>query len=125
MECPCAKCRHLVTQQWVNKLHDSESDELEKFIAVDDRMLMCPPKILGYSLHLKVWCQFMVDKVEKIERNVMRKQEDFFETKLELNEDNKKLLKVVEIAEYCISRLMRTSGVYKQPPKRQRESTSH
>ena len=88
-------------------------------------MLMCPPKTLGYSLHLKVWCQFMVDKVEKIERNVMRKQEDFFETKLELNEDNKKLLKVVEIAEYCISRLMRTSGVYKQPPKRQRASTSH
>lgn len=26
------------------------------------------------------------------------KQEDFFETKLELNEDNKKLLKVVEVA---------------------------
>jgi len=47
----------------------------------------------------------MVDKVEKIEKNVMRKQEDFFDTKLELNEDNKKLLKVVEVAEYCVSRL--------------------
>ena len=67
----------------------------------------------------------MVDKVEKIERNVMREQEDFFETKLELNEDNKKLLKVAEAAEYCVSRLTRISGFYKQPPKRQRESTSH
>lgn len=67
----------------------------------------------------------MVDKVEKIEKNVMKKQEDFFDTKLEFNEDNKKLLKVVEVAEYCVSRLTRTSGVYKQPPKRQRESTSH
>lgn len=99
--CTCDTCRDMTTIDWLRKLdgprHLTEEEQHEPnqmFKSSQDRLLLCPPKLLGYSLQLKQWCQFAVDCVKPLKRRAVWGFDDSFEQKLEMKEEDKQLLRV-------------------------------
>ncbi|KAL8907852.1 MAG: hypothetical protein Q9207_001176 [Kuettlingeria erythrocarpa] len=87
-DCSCSACRNGPAQDWH---HRSDKANAEKFGSSEERLLFCPPKVLGYVLAKKIWGQFRVkDAIPCVSDE---KSTSLFETKLELDDRHKKLLK--------------------------------
>lgn len=57
----------------------------------DGQFLLCPPRVLGYATQQKSWGQFRVDKTTDVPPGLSKA----FDEKLELDKDNKKMLKAL------------------------------
>jgi SpoVK/Ycf46/Vps4 family AAA+-type ATPase len=57
----------------------------------EDRLLMCPPRVLGYALKVKTWAQFRVDDCTEVagEDDTRR---NYFQDQLQLGDEYKKML---------------------------------
>ena len=79
-------------QDWYNQVLDAEvEDHYERFKDNEMRLRMCPPRVLGYALGLRICAQFRlqslpVDSTEPTER------QHFFENQLQLSDEYKELL---------------------------------
>jgi hypothetical protein len=96
MECLCDTCQNnSITKNWSKEMlqYKVEERKREEFAKSTNRLLLCPPKVLGYSLKLRCWCQFGVNNVKNINPSTAKSSETF-EQKLELGETHKTLLKV-------------------------------
>jgi hypothetical protein len=97
MECPCNACQNnSITKNWPKEILHYKVKEGKRqleFANLASRLLLCPPKVLGYSLKLGCWCQFSVNNVMSIDLSTAKTSETF-EQGLELEEEQKKLLMV-------------------------------
>lgn len=85
--CACQICQTSILM-WKTLEDESEGTDFEKFEDVEERLLFLPPRLLGHALHDKLWGQFLVSKLKRVESvNV-----EPFETELQLDTDNKQLL---------------------------------
>ncbi|KAH7333227.1 P-loop containing nucleoside triphosphate hydrolase protein [Rhexocercosporidium sp. MPI-PUGE-AT-0058] len=93
IECPCDTCqKNSITKNWLKKiLHYTPEKSRDEFTDSNSRLLLCPPKVLGYSLKLGCWGQFSVDNIRIIDLSGATVSESF-DQGLELDEDNKQLL---------------------------------
>jgi hypothetical protein len=57
----------------------------------DDQLLLYPPRVLGYATQQKSWGQFRVDKTKDVPSELSKA----FDEKLELDKDDKKMLKAL------------------------------
>ncbi|KAL9024103.1 MAG: hypothetical protein Q9196_006759, partial [Gyalolechia fulgens] len=87
-DCSCSACRTGPAQDWH---HRPDRGSNEQFGSSEERLLFCPPKILGYVLTKKIWGQFRVKDANPCQYD--ENLTSLFETKLELEDRNKKLLK--------------------------------
>jgi hypothetical protein len=96
-ECLCGNCKGSLTQQWdrIYRQQANKSRRCKIFGESDERLLLCPPKVLGYSLQRRTWAQLGVDNVSKIENEKADGFEEYFEEKLELDKAQKTLLKAM------------------------------
>lgn len=95
-ECPCLTCRDSLTQKWSRNLHlfESKEKQYQSFKSSDDHLLLCPPKVLGYSLKLGRWAQFSIGSVQPIVALKADDLDESFDTKLRLDSSYKKLIRV-------------------------------
>lgn len=95
-ECPCSTCRSSLTQDWSRNLHKFETKQMQydAFKKSNELLLLCPPKVLGYSLKLNRWAQFGVENVQPIGAHNTADLEEAFNKKLRINSTYKKLIKV-------------------------------
>ncbi len=49
-DCQCTKCRTGPTQNWDNRFSIDTFGEGKDFFSSEGRLLLCPPKVLGYVL---------------------------------------------------------------------------
>lgn len=61
------------------------------FAKSQERLLLCPPKVLGYVLHQKIWCQFRIKDIKVASND---SHASLFDEQLELDDRYKSLLKV-------------------------------
>ena len=94
-ECQCSLCANSSSRKWRTSGGDSTNEvfDVGGFADSEDRLLLCPPKVLGYVLHQKIWCQF---RIKDISTSAYGTHSTLFEEQLELDDDYKKLLKVGE-----------------------------
>lgn len=90
-DCTCLDCRNGPTQGWLLSTEKEDSQAHLAFDSSEERLLLCPPKILGYVLTKKIWGQFRVENVHLIDSS--HSSSLLFDTKLELGEDYNVLLK--------------------------------
>ena len=90
-DCQCTACRNGPTQNWETPSGDGP-DEGGNFASSETRLLLCPPKVLGYVLTRKIWGQFRVKDAKSCQP--VDPASTLFDTKLELDARHKKLLKV-------------------------------
>ena len=96
--CPCDWCRETTARSWFRELENplNELDEKnENFVQSNDRLLLCPPKVLGYSLQLKEWCQLAVEKVAPLSPAAVGSYGDYFDSRLEMEPRDKAMVKVL------------------------------
>lgn len=98
--CPCGSCHSSTTQKWSRVLRNPEQnteDQLtSRFGESEERLLLCPPRVLGYSLQLKQWCQFRVHNIERLDLKPNWGSDgsgSSFEEELQLPAQDKRLLK--------------------------------
>ena len=93
-ECQCATCAAMPTVQW-KLLQQSNRPVIQNqlFSEDEDRLLLCPPKVLGYALKDKIWAQFRVKDVKSIDQARDKHERRYFDEDLQLEEKYKKLLK--------------------------------
>ncbi len=91
-ECNCKPCRERPTREWSLRDEGERGGEhmVDEFAESDDRLLICPPRVLGYVLSQKIWGQFCVKDIQPLQNEAS----DLFEEELELESDKKLLLKV-------------------------------
>ncbi|KAK3347001.1 aaa family ATPase [Lasiosphaeria hispida] len=84
LECSCDDCKHhrddVYRYSWDNLPPDQEM--------TDEQYLLCPPRVLGYSLKDKKWMQFAVESLEVADPA----DRTNFDTKLQLHPDHKELI---------------------------------
>ncbi|PSN70325.1 P-loop containing nucleoside triphosphate hydrolase protein [Corynespora cassiicola Philippines] len=90
--CPCQSCLSGPIQSWSG--HDSKSreDEREEFVKDSERLLLCPPKVLGYVPMERIWAQFSVAQLEHISAEQKEKDKLTFNKTLQLDPDHKEML---------------------------------
>ncbi|KAI9767606.1 MAG: hypothetical protein M1839_004463 [Geoglossum umbratile] len=91
-ECQCSDCRNSPSRMWRSQRASTEEDDTSEhtFENSDERLLLCPPRVLGYVFDHKLWAQF---RLKDIKRVADQESSDLFDNKLELNDDYKKWLK--------------------------------
>lgn len=94
-ECQCSSCVNSPSRKWRSRAGDSEAEITDTggFAKSQERLLLCPPKVLGYVLHQKIWCQFRIKDIRAVTYDSHAK---LFEDQLELEDKYKTLLKVCE-----------------------------
>ena len=90
--CPCAPCRNGPVQSWSGNEFKDPEKEREEFVKEHERLLLCPPKVLGYVPTERVWAQFSVKRLENIEQEQREKDKLCFEKTLELEKKHKDML---------------------------------
>lgn len=93
-DCRCPDCKVAPTRKWQGQSYNDRSQEMNDFIASEDRLLQCPPKVLGYILKQKIWGQFRVRDVQQLHKNDKSSDPSIFQTKLELDKEYKHMLTV-------------------------------
>lgn len=91
-DCPCAKCREGPTRAWPNRTFTSRAEEREEFAKEEERLLLCPAKVLEYVPGDRIWAQFRMNNVQKISEEVRTKNKARFGDQLELDESTKGML---------------------------------
>jgi SpoVK/Ycf46/Vps4 family AAA+-type ATPase len=86
--CRCADCADNTDLKKRYRVHfDQNANQAEW---EEEQYVICPPRVLGYSLGLKQWAQFQVSKLEEIPK---AEQNEGWTERLKLsNENTKKLL---------------------------------
>jgi hypothetical protein len=84
-DCVCTICRDSPLQQWRPELSS-------RFALSEDRLLFLPPRLLGYALKEKVWGQFLVNKLKRVDTSVTGDHAEAFNKELQLEEQSKKVL---------------------------------
>lgn len=92
-ECQCSSCVNSPSRKWRSPTGDSgiEVTDAGGFAKSQERLLLCPPKVLGYVLHQKIWCQFRIKDIKVASYDSHAR---LFEDQLELDDKYKTLLKV-------------------------------
>ena len=86
-------CVNSPSRKWRSPREDlaAEASNAGGFASSQDRLLLCPPKVLGYVLHQKIWCQFRIKDITVANYDTHSR---LFEEQLELDDKYKSLLKV-------------------------------
>lgn len=58
-------CQTSLTMQWTCDATKPLQAQRENFAENEERLKMCPPRILGYALRQKIWTQFRVNNITK------------------------------------------------------------
>lgn len=58
-------CQNSPAKQWLADTAEDLKIQRKKFVESEERLKMCPPRILGYALKDKVWTQFRVKNISK------------------------------------------------------------
>ena len=96
--CLCTRCRNDPSKKW-GMPGSTLSAEVRSFKESDTRLLLCPPKVLGYALNQKIWCQFRIRDVRPRKTDLVPSS-DLFDKKLQLDQEHKDLLKVGTFSQY-------------------------
>lgn len=64
----------------------------EDFSAAEQRLKMCPPKVLGYALRQKIWGQFRINSLRRREDRKEVDRSTYFEQDLQLDQKYKQIL---------------------------------
>ena len=114
--CVCGSCNKTVTVDWAREAAKHVTKEARRmaFAESDERLRMCPPKVLGYTLLRRHWAQLSVNHVVRIASRTADDFEMYFRDNLEMDPAQKKLLKVGHLlgiphASLADLRLTRTS----------------
>ena len=75
-------------------MFNSKDEQYDRFKQSDEVLVLCPPRVLGYSLKLGRWGQFNVNNVQPFAALKAEELEDSFISKLRINPDHKKLIRV-------------------------------
>lgn len=90
--CPCAPCRNGPVQSWSGSEFEDPEKEKEEFVKEHERLLLCPPKVLGYVPMERIWAQFNVKRLKNIDQEQREKDKFCFEKTLELEQKHKDML---------------------------------
>lgn len=93
-DCQCQSCKASPTRKWQGKKFKDADEQGEEFAKDDERLLLCPPKVLGYILARvrQAWAQFRIDALRPINSERDKESRKYFYTKLKLDEEKKTLL---------------------------------
>jgi hypothetical protein len=90
-ECGCTTCQK---NDILRKTLKFDYDKVEGTMPLDkweeEQLLICPPRVMGYSMRHSHWAQL---QVEEVKTAVIDPQADTFDHKLSLNKDTKKIIK--------------------------------
>jgi hypothetical protein len=90
-ECGCSTCQK---NDVLRKTLKFDYDKVEATVPLDkweeEQFLICPPRVMGYSMRHSHWAQL---QVEEVKTAVIDRDEDTFDHKLFLNKDTKKIIK--------------------------------
>lgn len=92
LDCECYECKNSIVQQWNVKKQQSTKEVSEVFGEDELRLMLCPPRVLGYVLKEKVWAQFRVADVTQLDSKSESTDKSYFEKDLQLDQDHKRLL---------------------------------
>lgn len=94
VEYDCVTYNDSVIQAWEHhsKTVRDQSKLADEFMEDEERLLFCPPKILGYALKEKHWSQFRIQDVKELDRKADTVEKKFFDKDLQLNPEYKELL---------------------------------
>lgn len=90
--CQCAPCRNGPIQLWPGSEFEDPEKERQEFLKEPERLLLCPPKVMGYVPMERLWVQFNVDRLEEIKQEQKEKDKLCFEEMLELDRKHKNML---------------------------------
>ncbi|KAF2209166.1 hypothetical protein CERZMDRAFT_70316 [Cercospora zeae-maydis SCOH1-5] len=92
-DCLCQVCRRSPVITWRDKEVPKKAtkEQFELFAASPDRLMMCPPRVLGYALKSKTWAQFRIRSC----KDAISEQKSYFAEQLQLKDDYKKMLLAV------------------------------
>ena len=92
--CQCYACNNSVIQGWKrrSKKFHNRYELVDEFVKDEERLLFCPPKILGYALQEKLWAQFRIKDVKELDRKADTAEKGFFNKELQLDQKYKDLL---------------------------------
>lgn len=86
-------CTQSSVIQWHNQFSDSTAGvkEYDLFAQESDRLMMCPPRVLGFALVNKMWAQFRVSDCKE-GKNETEYRRRIFKDQLQLSDNYKKML---------------------------------
>ncbi|KAF9699918.1 hypothetical protein EKO04_002676 [Ascochyta lentis] len=84
-DCVCTICRESPLQQW-------RPENSSEFAESEDRLRFLPPRLLGYALKEKVWGQFLVNRLKRVDTSATGDHAVAFNKELQLEEQSKKVL---------------------------------
>lgn len=70
-------------------MSETPKDKQEPFAKNEERLILCPPRVLGYALKSKSWAQILVKSLKRI---VVENDETYFKTQLQLDSQVKDML---------------------------------
>ncbi|KAH7063104.1 hypothetical protein B0J12DRAFT_157935 [Macrophomina phaseolina] len=91
-DCSCQACRTGPTRSWPKQNLMSLREQKADFAAAPERLLLCPPKVLGYVPGERMWAQFRVENIYEISESARKDNADRFHTQLELDKKGKDML---------------------------------
>lgn len=86
----CYACVRNPLNRWETEVTRDPKEANKRFADNKERLLYLPPKLLGFALERKQWCQFLVDNISRPARTEEH-MKPFWE-ELQLKKSNKELL---------------------------------
>lgn len=85
--------KHSPVISWRERCAESQQPDnyYDEFADSDERLMMCPPRVLGYALKGKFWAQFQIQSCG-IDTGASDEQKKYFAEQLQLNQDYKDML---------------------------------
>lgn len=88
LECNCTECRATFEEVYCYSWDGRGGSDDEQPLT-DEQYLLCPPRVLGYSLSMKKWVQMAVKDLHQAEKA----DDTNFERKLQLNKEYKDIIR--------------------------------
>jgi len=76
---------------WCGRFLEKFERHYEEFEKDEQRLMMCPPRVLGFALDSKTWAQFQVTRLEP-DIGISDERQLYFEEQLQLDKTYKELL---------------------------------
>ncbi|KXT08310.1 hypothetical protein AC579_1790 [Pseudocercospora musae] len=92
VSCGCAVCRNSPTIRWNDPMVTDLVSRGEYFSQEEIRLKMCPPKLLGYALRQKIWAQFRISDLERMDCSGSSERRAYFDSDLQLDQKYKDIL---------------------------------
>ncbi|CAK1364315.1 unnamed protein product [Cercospora beticola] len=90
LDCACRACQSSVALQWKVQPTDDLRYQVESFQESEERLRMCPPKVLGYALRQRLWAQFRIKDISNSENSA--ESGHYFQKELQLDSKYKETL---------------------------------